>query len=80
MAMGLPEFAEVFQGPLGQGHVAIGVAFAAADVQEHPFGVDVAYLQAQTFTQAQTAGINGSQRHPVIEQGDVAKDAAHLPG
>lgn len=72
--------AQVFQGPLRQGHITIGITFAGADVQEHPFPIDVRHLQAQTFTQAQAAGINGDQGHPMIQQGDVLEDAPDLRG
>ena len=47
MPVGFPLLAEQFQGALGQGHVAVAIAFAAADVEEHAFGIDVADLQAQ---------------------------------
>src|SRR5215213_3549632 len=50
MAVSLPLLAEQFQGPLRQGHVAITVAFAFPDVEEHALGIDVAHLQPQSFT------------------------------
>ena len=58
MAMGLPLLAQKLQGALGQGNIAIPVALAAADVQEHAFGVDVAHPEAQAFAQPQAAGVN----------------------
>ncbi len=59
MAMGFPLLAEQFQGALGQGHVAVSVAFAATNVEQHPLRIDVAHLQSQAFTQTQPAGVNG---------------------
>jgi hypothetical protein len=53
MPMSLPLLAEQFQGALRQGHIAVAVAFATPDVEEHAFGVDVAHLQTQAFTQAE---------------------------
>ena len=40
MAMGFPLLAQVQQGALGQGDVAVTVALAGTDVQEHACGID----------------------------------------
>ena len=58
MFMGEPLLAQEFESPFRQGNVAVAIAFASADVQEHAFGVDVGDLQIQTFPQAQAAGID----------------------
>ena len=49
MAVGFPLFAQEQQGALGQGDVAVAIAFARADVQEHASGIDVGNLEAQAF-------------------------------
>jgi hypothetical protein len=68
MAMGLPLLAEQFQGALGQRDVAIPVAFALTDVEEHAPGIDVAHLQPQPFSQTQPAGIDGGQANVVLAE------------
>ena len=42
MAMGFPALAQQEQGALGQGDVAVAIALAGTDVEEHALGVDVA--------------------------------------
>ena len=49
MAMGFPLLAQQRQGALGQRDVTIPVALAGADVQEHPFGINVADWPAQAL-------------------------------
>ena len=78
MAMGLPLLAQEFQGALGQGHVAVTVAFALADVQEHPLRIDVAHLQAQAFAQTESAGVNRGQADVVIKAFDFGEYLADL--
>ena len=78
MTMGLPGLAQQFQSALGQGDVTVSVAFAASDVSEHAFGVDVADLQVDAFAQAQAAGIDGHQTHLVVQGGDAGQHPAHL--
>ena len=78
VAMGFPLFAQQLQGALGQGNVAIAVAFALADVQELTLGVDVAHLEAQAFAQAQAAGVNEDQADAMIQCGNQGEDAPHL--
>lgn len=80
MAMGLPELAEQFQGALGQGHVAIAIAFAATDVEEHALRIDVAHLQAQAFAQPESTGVDGGQADAVIQGLDLGQDLADLGG
>jgi hypothetical protein len=55
--MGFPVLAQQLESAGGQGDITVGVAFAAADVQEHALAVDVAHLQMESFAQAQAAGI-----------------------
>src|SRR6266436_7677851 len=62
--MSEPQFAQLFQGPLGQRHETIFVSFAP-DAQEHPLRIDVANPQEQPFTEAQATGINRGQTDPV---------------
>ena len=76
MAVGLPRLAQQFQGALGNRHVAVAVAFAPADVQEHAPGVDVAHLQPESFSQTQAAGIDRGQADAVIKTLHVAEKVA----
>lgn len=78
MAMGFPAFAQQEQGALGQGDVAIPVALAGTDVEEHAPGIDVADFQMQGFAQAQAAGVEGGEGDAVIEGGHRGEDLAHL--
>ena len=64
----------------GQRDVAVVVAFAAADVQEHAVGINVADLQRKAFAQAQAAGVDGGQADAMIQGGHLGQDAAHLGG
>ena len=59
MTMGFPLLAQKLQCPLRQRYVTVLVSLAAADVQEHALGIDVANLEAQAFAQSQTARVNG---------------------
>ena len=76
----LPALPQQEQGALRQGDVAVAVALAAADVQEHALGVDVADFQVEGLTQAQAAGVDGGQGDAVIEGRDGGEDAADLGG
>jgi hypothetical protein len=78
MPMSLPLLAEQFQGALRQGHIAVAVAFATPDVEEHAFGVDVAHLQTQAFTQAEPAGIDGGKADAMIKALHFSEDLANL--
>lgn len=80
MAMSFPEFAQELEGALRQRDVTIGVALAAADVQEHALGVDVADLKIQAFAQAQAAGVDQAQGDPMIQGRDLGENAAHFAG
>jgi len=80
MAMGFPAFPEQEQGALRQGDVAVAVALAGADVEEHALGVDVADFQVEGFAQAQAAGVDGGQGDAMIQGGDGGQDLAHLGG
>jgi hypothetical protein len=78
MAMRFPLLAQEQQGAFGQRDIAVLVTLAAADVNEHPFGINVADLQAQPFAQAQAAGVNGDQADAMVQGGDGCQNAAHL--
>jgi hypothetical protein len=78
--MSLPLFAEQLQSALRQGDIAVAIAFARADVQEHALGIDVRNLEIQAFTQAQAAGVDGAQANAVIEGFDSLEDLAHFLG
>ena len=53
MTMSFPLFPQALEGAFGQRDVAVLIALATADVEEHAFGINVAYLEAQPFAQAQ---------------------------
>jgi hypothetical protein len=64
----------------GQGHVAIPLALASADMEEPALRVNVAHRQSQAFAQPQAAGIEGDQGHAMIQGGHALEDGAHLLG
>jgi len=80
MAMRFPLLAQEQQRAFGQRDIAVLVALAAADVQEHAFRIDIADLEPHAFAQPQAAGIDGGQAHAVIQRGHQGQKAAHLVG
>lgn len=76
----LPLLTQEMKGAFGQWDVTVLVALAAADVQEHAFGIDVAHLQSKTFAQSQTTGVNGGETNAMIQRGDLLQHAAHFSG
>jgi hypothetical protein len=56
------------------------VAFAGADVQEHPSGVNVADFQAQAFAEAQAAGVDGGEANAMIQGVHRREHPAHFGG
>jgi hypothetical protein len=80
MAVRFPLLAQEPEGALGQGNVAVLIAFAGAEVQEHALGVDIADLQAQTLPQAQSARVNGAEADAMIQGRHRGQKAAHLGG
>ena len=80
MPMRFPVFPQALQGEFGQRHVAIPIALASADVQEHALGIDVADFEAQAFAQAQAAGVNEQQADALIGRGHRGEHAADFRG
>ena len=80
MAVGFPLLAQEQQGALGQGDVAVAIAFARANMQEHASGIDVGHLKAQTFAQPQTAGVDRDEADALVEQGNFGQNEADLAG
>ena len=80
MAMTFPLLAQQQQSPFGQWDVAVLITFAAPDVKEHAFGVDVADLETQALAQAQAAGVDGGEADAMIQGGNGRENAAHLRG
>jgi len=78
MTVGFPLLAQQPQGAFGQGHVTIVVALAGADVQEHPFGINVADGQREPFAQAQAAGVNEAQTNAMVQGRHRGQNAAHF--
>jgi hypothetical protein len=80
VSMRLPLFSEQLESALRQGDIAIAIAFAGPDVQEHALGIHLRDLQVQAFTQTQAAGVDGAQANAVIEGFDLLENLAHLLG
>jgi len=80
MTMSFPLFPQALEGAFGQRDVAVLIALATADVEEHAFGINVAYLEAQPFAQAQAAGINEQQADLLIRRGHRGEQAADFGG
>jgi hypothetical protein len=80
MAMGAPILAQQLEGALGQGHIAVFVAFALPDVEHPPLAVNVGDLQVDALQQAQAARVNGRQAHAIVWATETAQDQAHLGG
>ena len=80
MFVGSPLLAQEVERALGQRDVTIGVALAAANVEQHPFGIDIADCQRQAFTEPQAAGIDRGQSDPMIQGGDRRENLAYFAG
>ena len=80
MAVGFPQLAQQRQGAFGQRDVTIPVALAGAEVQEHPFGINVADGQREPFAQPQAAGINEAQTDAMVQGHHRGQKAAHFGG
>jgi len=80
MTMRFPLIPQALEGDFGQRDVAILIALATADVEEHAFGIDVAHLEAQPFAQAQAAGVNEQQADMVVRRGHRGEQAADFGG
>ncbi len=75
VAMGAPVGAQQQQRALGQRHIAILVAFAALDVQQHTSAIDLRYGQGDAFHQAQPAGIDDAQTDTVAGTLDAGQNS-----
>ena len=80
MAVRLPLLAQEQERAVGQRDVAILIALAGADVEQPPFGINVADLEAQALAQPQAAGVNEDQTDLLIQRGHGRQEAAHLGG
>jgi hypothetical protein len=76
MAVGAPELAQQFESALGQGHVAVPVAFSRPDVQEHAFGINVADLQLEPLAQASRTLVQRGSTQPPRACGNIAGNAS----
>jgi len=76
MPMRFPVFPQALKGDFGQRHVAVLIALATADVEEHAFGINVAHLEAQAFAQAQAAGVDEQQADALIGRGHRSQHPA----
>jgi hypothetical protein len=80
MAVRLPLLAQEQERAVGQRDVAILITLAGADVEQPPFGINVAHLEAQALAQAQAAGVNEDQTDALVQRGHGGQEAAHLGG
>ena len=80
MPMRFPVFPQALEGDFGQRHVAVLIALATANVEEHAFGINIADFQAQAFAQPQAAGINEQQANVLIRRGHRGEHAADFGG
>jgi hypothetical protein len=80
VTVGLPMLAEQMEGALGQWDVAVGVAFAAPDMQEHALGIDLGDFKTEGLAQAQAARVKGGQTDAMIGESDLGEDLAHFAG
>ena len=78
MTMGFPLLAQEEQGALRQWDVAVLITFAAADVEEHALGIDVADLEIQTFPETEPAGVEGDEADAMVQSWDHGQDPAHF--
>jgi len=76
--MALPMRAQQMQRALGQRHIAVAIAFAGADVQQHAPGVDILDCQPQALAQAQAARVDRGQGGAMIGQLDFGKEQPHF--
>jgi len=77
IAMHLPEAAQHSQRYLRQWDEAVLVALLIADMHALAGRVDIAYLQAQTFTEAQAQTVSGEVEDPVAQR---VRGLEHAPG
>src|SRR5580704_11330942 len=61
-----PPRPQLFEQRWRQHDIAIPVALALRNMQDHPPAVDVANLKMQRFAETQTGGITGRQDHAVL--------------
>ena len=78
--MGFPLLTQEEERLFGQGHVAVTLALASADMEEPALSINVAHLQSQAFAQAQAAGIDGDQGYAMVKGVRALEDGAHLLG
>ena len=76
--MGNPEPTQLLYCLGRQGNVAVFVAFPQAHMHLHAGAVDVSHLQACSFTNTQTAGINRTQAHPVMGTAQTSENLPHF--
>ena len=62
----------------GQGHEAVLLAFAAADVNHHALAVDVADLQRAGLGDPQPRRVGHREQHPIARPGNGSENGEHL--
>ena len=70
-----PVTAEKRVGRVRQGHISILCAFAAMNMDELPFTVDVGDLQKKPFLEPQAAGIDGGKENEIMKSHNLAQNA-----
>jgi hypothetical protein len=71
VAVRFPLLAQPQQRAIGQRDMAVLIALAGPDVQEHALGIDVGDLKPKPFAQTQTARVNGDQADAMIQSGHL---------
>ena len=73
--MGNPVTAQKSVGGVRQGNISILGAFAAMDMDEFSFAVDVGDLQKKSFLETQSAGIDGGKENEIVKSRNLAQNA-----
>jgi hypothetical protein len=78
VTVGLPPPPQQQQQRLGDRHVAVLVALAAADVDAHAPGIDVADRKREPLAQAQPGAVEQDEEDPVAQLAHRGEQAVHL--
>jgi hypothetical protein len=76
VTMCTPKATQPCQDSIGQGHIAVSVAFALQDVQHFSRPIDLSHLQLCPFLQAQPARVDRTQTNPIPLMSNTRQDLA----
>jgi len=71
MPVGAPELAEYGEGGGGQDDEAVLGAFAVTDMDVGAFGIDVADVEVEGFTEPETEAVGDEPEAPIVEAPEV---------